>query len=151
MEVHPISDATFAHGHKVRVYSNFASLFSVMKETLCIFLAQTLYTLDKKSPYRSEIFIFLTSWLKIHQIHYVIVEITSQFFFKLCISLQCHERFCTFLAENLYDLDKRSPSKCKISDFYHSREISPNLHFDGLLLLKVYKNSAKSVQRSYVS
>ena len=35
--------------HKVRVYSNFASLLSVMKdELLFIFLAQKSYTLDKK-------------------------------------------------------------------------------------------------------
>ena len=37
--------------HKVRVYSNFTSLFSVMKDHFsAFFLAQTLYTLDKKSP-----------------------------------------------------------------------------------------------------
>ena len=40
-------------------------------------------------------------------------ETTSQFFCKLCITLQCHERyfFCTFLAETVHDLDKRSPSE----------------------------------------
>ena len=32
-----------------------------------------------------------------------------------------------------------------------SGKISPNLYFDRLLLLKVYKISAKKVQRSYVS
>ena len=58
----------------------------------------------------------------------------------------------TFLAETLYHLDKRSPSKCKISDFWlHSHEISPYLYFDRHLLLKVYTFSAKKVQRSYVS
>ena len=49
-----------------------------------------------------------------------------------------------FLAETLYDLDRRSPSKWKL-------EISPNLYFDRLLLLKICKISAKIVQRSYVS
>ena len=48
MEVHPISDATFAHGHKVRVYSNFASLFSVMKETLLYFFKLKPYILWTK-------------------------------------------------------------------------------------------------------
>ena len=36
-------------------------------------------------------------------------------------------------------------------NFDCSGEISPNLYFDRLLLLKVYKISAKKVQRSYVS
>ena len=43
----------------------------------------------------------------------------SQFFFKLCITLQCHETqlFCTFSSKTVYDLDKRSASKFKFSDF----------------------------------
>ena len=51
MKVQPIPDATFALGLNVRVYSNFASLFRVMKDYCFVFfIAQTLYTLDKKSP-----------------------------------------------------------------------------------------------------
>ena len=44
----------------------------------------------------------------------------SQFFFKLCITHQCHETllFCTFSSEILYAWDKRSSSKCKFSDFW---------------------------------
>ena len=46
--------------------------------------------------------------------------------------------FCTSLAETFYDLDKRNPSKCKITDF---RLLT---FFDyRLLLLKVHKISAK--------
>ena len=60
--------------------------------------------------------------MKIHQILHVKLEseTTSQFFFKLCITFQCHERqlFCIFLAETLYDLCKRSLSKSKMSDFW---------------------------------
>ena len=43
----------------------------------------------------------------------------SQFFFKLCITLQCHETqlFCTFSSKTVYDVDKRSASKFKFSDF----------------------------------
>ena len=43
----------------------------------------------------------------------------SQFFFKVCITPQCHETklFCTFLSKSLYAFDKKSPSKCKFSDF----------------------------------
>ena len=71
---------------------------------LCIFYLKPLY--------------FLSGWVKIHQIPHVTFETTSQFFFRLFITFQCHEKlFCTFLAETVHDLDKRSPSKCKISDF----------------------------------
>ena len=38
----------------------------------------------------------------------------------------------------------------KIQTFDCSGENSPNLYFDKLLLLKVYKISAKKVQRSYI-
>ena len=63
------------------------------------FLAQTSYTLDK-IVHQSEIFGLLSGWVKLHQIPHVIFETTSQFFFKLCITLQCHERyvFCTFFS-----------------------------------------------------
>ena len=66
--------------------------------------------------------------------------------FLHCITLQFHERklFCTFLPETLYDFYKRSPSKCKISEnFDCSGEISPNLYFNRLLLLKVIKFQLK--------
>ena len=39
----------------------------------------------------------------------------------------------------------------KFETFDCSREISPNLYFDRLLLLKVHKILAKKVRRSYVS
>ena len=51
--------------------------------------------------------------------------------------------FCTFLAETLCDLDKRNPQSAKSQTFDCSREISPNLYFDRLPLLKVYKISPK--------
>ena len=72
---------------KASVYPNFASLFSVMK-LLSISVAQTLYTLDKKSP---KIFRLLSDLVKIHQIPHVIIETSSQFFFRICNTLQCHE------------------------------------------------------------
>ena len=81
------------------------------------FLSQT-FILWRKTAHRSEIFKLLSGWVKIHQIPYVVFETTSQFFFKLFITLQYQEKlFCTFLAETVNDLDKRSPSKGKISDF----------------------------------
>ena len=46
---------------------------------------------------------------------------------------------------------KRAHQSAKFQTFDGSREISPNLYFDRLLLLKEYTISAKKVQRSYVS
>ena len=54
----------------------------------------------------------MSGWVKIHQIPHV-------FFFKLCITLQCHETwlFCIFSSKSLYALDKMIQSRCKFSDF----------------------------------
>ena len=46
---------------------------------------------------------------------------------------------------------KRVHQSAKFQTFDCSSEISPNLYFDRLLLLKIYKISAKKVQRSCVS
>ena len=109
--------------HKVRVYSNFTSLFSVIKDNSShnsseIFQLKH-YILWTKRAHRSEIFRLFSSWVEIHQISHIILETKSQFFFNLCITFQYHEKwlFCTFFAETLYDLEKRSPSKCKTLDF----------------------------------
>ena len=92
IESSPNSSCQFWN-HKVKVYSNFVSLFSVTKDNSSVFfLISNRYTFDKRSPYRSEIFRLLSVWVKIHQIFYVIFETTSQSFFKFCITLQCHER-----------------------------------------------------------
>ena len=100
--------------HKAKVYSNFASLFSVFSPLY--FLSQN-FILWTKTAHRNEIFRLLSGLVKLYQIPYVMFGTTSQFLFKLFINLQCHEKvFCTFLAETVHDLDKRSPSKCKISE-----------------------------------
>ena len=70
--------------HKVRVYSNFASVFSVMKDNSSVLFSST--------SYLSEFFRLLSGLVKIHQISHVIFETTSQSFFKLCITCQCHGR-----------------------------------------------------------
>ena len=58
--------------------------------------------------------------IKIHQIPHDIFRNKSQIFFKLCITLQCHETklFCIFSIKTLYALDKGSPSKPKFLDFW---------------------------------
>ena len=76
---------------------------------------QTPYTFDKNCPSKWKFGTF--EWLGIHKIPYIIFETTSQFFFKLPITLQCHEIFCAFLVETLYYFDESNPSKCQMSDF----------------------------------
>ena len=53
-----------------------------------------------------------------YQIPHVIFQTKIQFFFKVWLTLQHHERsfFCTFLANTLCDIDKISTSECKFSD-----------------------------------
>ena len=55
------------------------------------FLSQTLILWTKRAR-QSEIFRLLIGRMKIQQILYGMFETASQFFFKLCIRLQCHER-----------------------------------------------------------
>ena len=59
----------------VRVYSNFASMVSAMKDNSFVFLSSNLIYFGQ-----------------IHQIPHVIFETTSQFFFRTYITLQCHGR-----------------------------------------------------------
>ena len=46
----------------------------------------------QKYPIKVQIFRFFTARVKIHQISHVIFQTKSEFFFKLWITLQCHER-----------------------------------------------------------
>ena len=80
------------------------SLFSVMR-----------HNSSGKELIKVQMFILTTARTKINQIPCVIFPTTSQFFFKYCISLQCHDTcfLCNFLAQTLYTWIKRSPLKCK--------------------------------------
>ena len=46
----------------------------------------------QKYPIKVQIFRFFTAQVKIHQISHVIFQTKSEFFFKLWITVQCHER-----------------------------------------------------------
>ena len=65
--------------HKVRVYSNFASLSSVIKVNSSVFFYLKPHILWTKISHWSEIFGLLSGWVKIHEIPHVIFEITSLF------------------------------------------------------------------------
>ena len=87
---------------------------------LLSFLSSNLIYIGQKYPIELKCLDFgVVGRVRIHQIPHVIFKITSQFFFNLCITHQCHERqlFCTFLAKTLFDFYNRSPSKWNLSDF----------------------------------
>ena len=72
--------------------SNFASIFSTIKHNSPIlFLAQALYTLVKSSLLKCKFLKFLSARVKICQIPPVNFELTSQFLFKFCMILHCHD------------------------------------------------------------
>ena len=79
------------------------------------FLSQTIYTFLKKSPLKWKCLRLSSARVKFRQIPYANFETTSRFLSKFCISLQFHERLflCTFLAQRIYTLLKRSPVKWK--------------------------------------
>ena len=86
--------------------------------------------------------------MKTQQIPHVIFETTSQFFFKFLM----RDTSSALFQLKLYMIFRKGAyrsAKCQTFDCLG--EISPNLYFDRLLLLKVYKISGKNVQRSYVS
>ena len=110
-------------------------------------------TLHKKSPLTRNVRTF--EWLgeNLPNSSYTF-ETTSQFFLKLYITLQCHERklFCIFFQLKLYMIwAKGNDQSAKFNSFDCSRKISPNLYFDKFLLLKLYKILAKKKQRGVMS
>ena len=109
MKVHPIPHASFETRSKVKVYSNFASLFTA-------FFISNLNTLGKKSPSKWNFQTF--EWLGENSPNSLsCLKLQASFSLNFS-SLQCHGKlFHTFLAETVHAFDKRSPSKCKISVF----------------------------------
>ena len=73
--------------------SNVASIFSAIKQNfLILFLKQRSCTLFKRNPVKCKFLGFLSAQVKIRQIPHVNFELKSQFFFKFCIILHCHDR-----------------------------------------------------------
>ena len=97
-----------------------------------------------KIAHWSKILELLSGWVKIHEIPHVIFETTSHFFFKLC---SWEITLLYFFSWNYILFWRREP--IRVPNFRLS--ISPNLYLDRHLLLKVYKISAKKVQKSCVS
>ena len=78
-----------------------------------------LYNLVKRSPIKCKFLRFSSAPVKICQIPHVNFELTSQFLFKFCIILHCHDTKlpCKFWAHKFSTLDKRIPSKSQFLDF----------------------------------
>ena len=113
-ESSPNSSCNFG-SHRVRVSSNVASMFSLWKIALLYFFGLHLLCFLQNYPIKIQIFKLSTARVKSHQIPNLVVQIKSQYFFKVLITLQCNERwfFRSFLAGTLYAIDKRNTSKCK--------------------------------------
>ena len=148
-ECSPNSSSQFWN-YKVKVYSNFASLFSVMKGNCSVFFLSEAFILWTKRARQSEIFKLLSGWVKIHQIPYVIFKTTSQFFlnFASLFSVMRDNSSVLFYLKLYMIWTKGAHQRAKIQTFDCSHKISPNLYFDRFL--KVYNNIlAKKVQSSY--
>ena len=92
----------------------FASIFSATKHNSSIlFLAWALYALIKSSLLTCKLLWFSSARVKICQIPHVNFELTSQFLFKFCIILHCHDTKLPYnpLAHKFSTLDKIIPSK----------------------------------------
>ena len=91
MKVHPIPRAIFQT--KRSGLNKILHHCSVsLKVAPLYFFWLKLHILWTKIAHQSEIFGLLSGSVKIHQILHVILETASQFFFKLCIIIHCHER-----------------------------------------------------------
>ena len=101
--------------------SNFATFFTVMTHnSYVLFFGSNIIFFRQKQHIKVHVSRLATARIKINQISGVIFGTKSQFFLKLCITLQWHEiqLFWTFSSKNVYSFDKRSPSKCKFLDFW---------------------------------
>ena len=105
--------------HKVRVYLNFASLFSVMKDNSSVFFfSSNLICFGQKEPIEVKFSDFRVDGWKFTKFLKSYLKPQVSFYLKFTSLFSVtRELFCTFLAETLYDLDKRNPSNCKISEF----------------------------------
>ena len=99
---------------QVNSSSNFALFFIVTRHNSFVNFKLIHFLLCTKGPTKIPILILPSAQVKICQSSHVIFQTTSQFLFKFCITLQCHERWllCTVLAaQTLYTLVTRSPLK----------------------------------------
>ena len=97
--------------HQYSVTSNINVLY--------LFLAQTLYSLAKRSPLKCKFLRLLSALVKSCQNPHVNFELRSPFLFKFRIILHCYYTKvpCKFQAHTFSTLGKRTPSKSQVLDF----------------------------------
>ena len=89
----------------VKIHQRTYVIFEPPAQPLYIFLAQKLHTFCKNSLSKWKFNTCHCLQYKVHPIPHVIFGSKSQFFFKLCITLQCHETNSAVLFHlNLYVL-----------------------------------------------
>ena len=106
--------------HKA-VSLKFCISFSAIKHNSCILFWLNNYTLYfiKRSLLKSKFLRFSSAQVNICQIPRVNLELTSQFLFKFCIILHCHDTNfpCKFSVHKFSTFDKRIPSKFQFIDY----------------------------------
>ena len=142
MKVHPIPHTSFetTRSRFIQILHHCSVSWKI---TPLYFFSSNLYTLDKKQ--------FSDFWM-------VGWKFTK--FLMSCLKLQVS--FSLNFASLFSDFRDNSSilfsgnctwfgQSAKFQTFDYSHKVSPNLYFDRILLLKGCKDSAKKVQRSYVS
>ena len=97
---------------------SYLSLYHFSQHNCSLLLLLKHYIISTKVAHQVQIFRLSAVRVKVHQIPHVIFQTKCQFFFKVWISFQFHNRslFCTFSGETLCAIDKSSTSKCRFSD-----------------------------------
>ena len=141
MKVHRIPHASFETARSRFIQILYHCSVSRKITPLYFFLSQT-FILWTKRTHRSKISRLLSVWVKTHQISDVIFETTSQFFlnFASLFSVMRDNSSVLFQLKLCMIWTKGAQQSAKFQTFDCSHKISPNVHFDRLLLLKVYKN-----------
>ena len=134
----------------LQILSKFCvSLHFHERYVLYTFLAQTMYTLLKRSPLKWKFLrISSSAQVKIYQIFYVNFETTSWLLPKFCIPLQFHERLflCTFFISNIIYFAQKQPIIMKMFEtFKCSGQISSNS------LCQFWNNKSIPLQILYLS
>ena len=127
-----------------RVYSDLAPRFSVMKDNSFVFFISNLEDFRQKYPIQVKFWDFGVVGWKFTK--FLMSHLNLQVNFSLNLAWLFNVKRDNFFKRNLHYFDKRSPSKCQILDFRFHQTFTLIDSF----LLKVYKISAKKVQRSCV-
>ena len=91
MKVHPVPHAIFEATRSEFIPMLHYCSVSWKITPLCFFSLNLIY-FEQKEPIEVTFSDIMSVCVKIYQISLLIFETTSQFFFKLCITLHCHER-----------------------------------------------------------